>query len=278
MFVKATTHHGARESAFSLPAGADRRMARIQRAACVAAYGAMARAGVTTVDGIFSATALGCLEDTERFLVEIGANSGSLLPPLPFMRSTHNTMAGQLALLLKAQGPNITFSQGLFGLHAALLQARLHLLDRPDDTVLVFAADEQTPLLDRIAHQLGGAAPPAESAEAMIISNNSANCLARIERIVLGAPAPGTSWWDDMRGSLPGGADHVIVLQDVEGTDHVCDTLELSTLPVDGPIGTRTVRSLVWVIGRMHEGTLTGSVLLVDRGWDQQGGILVSPC
>lgn len=280
MIVRATSRSGITDGAitFNMPAGADRRMAHIQRAACAAAYGAMSKAGITRVDGIFSATTLGCLEDTERFLAEMGAQQGSLLSPLPFMRSTHNTMAGQLALLLKAQGPNLTFSQELFGLHAALIHARLHLREHPGDAVLAFAADEHTPLLSWIAGQLGSEAIPGEDAEAFVLRANGGAGIARIERILLGEAKAGAAWWTDLCGSIPGSIDHTIVVNDLPGGGGAPRTLDLDEAPMDGPMGTRTARVLAWVLGRMQEGAINGRVLLADRGTDQQGGILVAPC
>jgi hypothetical protein len=277
MFIKATSRTGHHEGTFELPAGADRRMARVQRMACAAAYQALGRAGVTTVDGIFSATALGCLEDTERFLIDMEANRGSLLSPLPFMRSTHNTMAGQLALLLKVHGPNLTFSQSLFGLHAALIQTRLHLLEDPKRTMLVFAAEEDTPLLSWVAQGLDPNVKLGEGAEALVLSGEAGTQdLARIEKVIVAAPSAGPDWWKDLHDAAS--ADHVFVVTDrIDGFEGSLRG-SLPTINNEGLSGARTPQVLAQIVDGMHTGSIKGRVLLADRTRDQQGAIVIAPC
>ena len=51
------------------------------------------------IDAVITATGLGCLADTEKFIESIVANNERLLNPTPFIQSTFNTVGGQLALL-----------------------------------------------------------------------------------------------------------------------------------------------------------------------------------
>ncbi|MBK8341151.1 MAG: beta-ketoacyl synthase chain length factor [Flavobacteriales bacterium] len=102
------------------------------------------------------------------------------------MRSTHNTVPGLLALALKAQGPNLTFSQGFIGFHAALLNAMMHVEEHPAHRVLVGASDEHLPLLDHLYAQLGGEARfgntvrPAEGTAFFVVSGEKAESTCRI--------------------------------------------------------------------------------------------------
>lgn len=189
-----------------LPKPMARRMIAPVRRAMACALAALAEAGVDRPDGIYYGTGLGCLADTQEFLLEIERNAGSLLAPTSFMRSTHNTVAGLLALALKAQGPNLTFSQGFVSFHAALLTAVMHLERRPDDRVLVGASDEHLPLLDHLFAQLGGparfgpAVRPAEGAAFLVLGGAEGPVLGRVvdvrtgpaDRVVADA---GTAVW-----------------------------------------------------------------------------------
>ena len=144
----------SRTAPVAIAPGTDRRWSRIMRMASHSAIDGMNRSGINALQGIYWATGLGCLEDTERFLTEIHTITGSALSPTPFMRSTHNTMAGQMAMVLGSRGPNITVSQHFFSFHLALLHAMLHSRESSSDTVLVGAADERTELLQNITDAL----------------------------------------------------------------------------------------------------------------------------
>lgn len=165
-----------------LPAQAVRRLSAIQHRAATLALAALYRAGVERPDAIIASTALGCLDDTERFLADMRDAKGALLSPLPFMRSTHNTMAGQLALMLGCHGPNITHSQGLNGFHAALAEAELMLHDHPKMKVLVLAIDERTDLLARVAATLDATTTVGHGGEAFVLAGDTEDvpCIARM--------------------------------------------------------------------------------------------------
>ena len=60
-------------------------------------------------EAIITATSLGCLADTEKFLSSMVNNEPSMLNPTPFIQSTFNTIGGQLALITGNKGANITY-------------------------------------------------------------------------------------------------------------------------------------------------------------------------
>lgn len=134
----------------------------MQRDASRMALAALHRAGIERPDAIIASTALGCLDDTERFLADMHDAAGALLSPLPFMRSTHNTVAGQLALMLRCDGPNITHAQGMHGFHASMVETMLMLHEHPEWRILLIAIDERTELLERVV----GALDPAVRVDA----------------------------------------------------------------------------------------------------------------
>lgn len=180
--------------------GAARRMPTQMRKSVCCALQALANAGVTKPDGIFMGTGLGQVDDTIGFLDEIEANAGGILSPTGFMRSTHNTVGGTIALLLTADGPNITYSHGLASLHWALLNATLQAEEQPVHNLLVGAADEHAPLLDALAQQVALGSNAALSAGASFITvsvTRDTHALGRITGLWPAMRSAGAQWWKD---------------------------------------------------------------------------------
>lgn len=120
-----------------------RRMSRILKFGIAAAMIAIDDAGKPELDAISTGTGFGCLEDSEIFLRNIVAENEGVVSPTPFIQSTHNTVSGQIALLLKCQKANNTFSHKGFSFESALLDARLNALDYPtQQNFLVGSSDE----------------------------------------------------------------------------------------------------------------------------------------
>lgn len=107
-------------------------------------------------DAILVGTAMGCFEDTDKFLRSIDENQERTLTPTSFIQSTHNTVAGQIALLTKNHCYNLTYVHQNLSFEFALLDACLLLKEEEAKTVLVGAVDELIPplveLFDRAGH------------------------------------------------------------------------------------------------------------------------------
>lgn len=121
-----------------------RRMKRNVRMGICCAQDALKNAGLESIDGIFVGSSLGIVQDTEIFLNQINSQDEQMLNPTAFIQSTHNTVAGQIALTLKCHSHNLTFSQLNASFEHSLLDAALHLGDEEASTVLVGAQDELT--------------------------------------------------------------------------------------------------------------------------------------
>ena len=122
-----------------------RRMSKIIK---MGVYTAIEAIGEETIEGIVHATGLGCLADTQRFLDVIQqAGKDSILSPTSFIQSTHNTIAGQIALIKQIQSYNMTHVQNGVSFEAALVDA-LCLVGETKGKILVGAADEHAPILD----------------------------------------------------------------------------------------------------------------------------------
>lgn len=107
-------------------------------------------------DAIIVGTAMGCFEDTDKFLRSIDENQERTLTPTSFIQSTHNTVAGQIALLIKCHAYNFTYVHQNLSFEYAVLDALLLLKENEAKQVLVGGVDELIPplveLFDRAGH------------------------------------------------------------------------------------------------------------------------------
>lgn len=101
-------------------------------------------AKVQIPDAIVTGTGMGCLEDTEKFLTAIYDSNERLLPPTPFIQSTHNTIGAQIALILQCTNYNMTFTQRGASFENALIDSISLINDPGFQNVLVGGFDEMT--------------------------------------------------------------------------------------------------------------------------------------
>ncbi|HNW74245.1 MAG TPA: beta-ketoacyl synthase N-terminal-like domain-containing protein [Bacteroidales bacterium] len=106
-------------------------------------------------EAIITGTGMGCMEDTEKFLATMIRNNEEFLTPTSFIQSTHNTVAGQIALLLKCHGYNFTYVHRGFSFENALLDAMVQLRSGSVSNVLAGGSDELTPAYFSITSRLG---------------------------------------------------------------------------------------------------------------------------
>lgn len=121
-----------------------RRMSHVIKMGMAAATQALRRAGLKKPEAIVTGTAYGCLDDTGIFLKKQVVQKETMLTPTAFIQSTHNTVGGQLGLLLQCNGYNNTFVHRGFSFEHALEDAMLLLAEGDAETVLVGAVDEIT--------------------------------------------------------------------------------------------------------------------------------------
>ncbi|MFR9495746.1 MAG: beta-ketoacyl synthase chain length factor [Rikenellaceae bacterium] len=113
------------------------------------------------VDAIVTATSLGAIADSEKFLSNIITSQERMLNPTPFIQSTFNTIGAQIALIRKMKCYNNTFVHRNNSFESALLESILRLECGSSSSVLVGIFDEVTPtveLLSRRLRLLGGRA------------------------------------------------------------------------------------------------------------------------
>lgn len=138
------------------------------------------------IDGIITATGLGCLENSEKFLKNVLENDEELLNPTPFIQSTFNTIGAQIGLLCKNHAYNMTFTNRGNSFESALLDAMLLLQEESYHHILVGAVDYNIPSQLKIMDRMGlwKKTVPTEGAFFFLISDIPLDhCLGRISRL-----------------------------------------------------------------------------------------------
>lgn len=127
-----------------------RRMSRILKRAIATAITAINNSGHSTMDAIITGTGSGCMENSERFLIDMSRFGENCLKPTLFMQSTHNTISSLMAIVLRCHGYNNTYSHKGISFESALLDAWLQINSGDIHTVLVGSHDEVTPMMSTI--------------------------------------------------------------------------------------------------------------------------------
>lgn len=127
-----------------IPPAMSRRMSKTVKMSSVASSYALKEAGIEKPDAIIVGTGMGCSQDSEKFLKNVIDNNEEFLTPTFFIQSTHNTVAGQIALGLQCHAYNFTYVNTSSSLEFSFLDAQLQINDGEAENVLAGAADEQT--------------------------------------------------------------------------------------------------------------------------------------
>lgn len=127
-----------------IPPAMIRRMSKTVKMSSVASHYALKEAGIEKPDAIIVGTGMGCSQDSEKFLKNVIDNHEEFLTPTFFIQSTHNTVAGQIALGLQCHAYNFTYVNTSSSLEFSLLDAQLQINDGEAENVLVGSTDEQT--------------------------------------------------------------------------------------------------------------------------------------
>jgi 3-oxoacyl-[acyl-carrier-protein] synthase II len=128
-------------SAF-IPAMDRRRMSDVLKMSIACSIDCLEQAGIAQPDAIIVGTSMGCCIHTKNFLDKIVTSNDGPLAPTSFIVSTHNTIAGQISLLLKNHGYNITHTQNSLSFEQGLIDGML-CLNEGYKNVLVGGADEE---------------------------------------------------------------------------------------------------------------------------------------
>lgn len=157
-----------------------RRMSKGLKMGIAAAKMCLEEQDVAQLSAISIGTAYGMLHDSEVFLSKMLSQNETMLNPTSFIQSTHNTVAGAIALSLGCNKHNMTFSHQGHSFESAVLDADLKLKEHPNQSVLLGAIDEQTETLkwllgDCTKEEIG------EGASFLLVSNAVDQSICKIK-------------------------------------------------------------------------------------------------
>lgn len=132
-----------------------RRMSRAMKIGIASALFCLKDAKIEMPDAIITGTGLGCVEDSDKFLVSLIENEEKMLNPTPFIQSTHNTISSQIALMLKCHGYNSTYAGRGACFETGMLDALMLISDKEASNVLVGAYDELISNQIKILYRFG---------------------------------------------------------------------------------------------------------------------------
>lgn len=132
-----------------LPAEA-RRMSKILKRTVCTSITALNHSSIREPQAIVTGTGMGCIENSEKFLVDLCTYGENCLKPTLFMQSTHNTISSLVAIILKCHGYNNTYSHKGISFESALLDAWIQMRGGMISNALVGSHDEVTPFMNLV--------------------------------------------------------------------------------------------------------------------------------
>jgi 3-oxoacyl-(acyl-carrier-protein) synthase len=156
------------------PAAFVRRLKRLPRLMLALAQTAHIASGRTTPpETIAVGTAWGPLAETSDFLRKLFESGDQFSSPMDFIGSVHNAPAGQIALLLGCQAPNLTCSAGQRSFSQALLCGSLQIAAGAG-SALVVAAEAFEPKLSPLFEPEVAASPSDGGAAFVLVADDGA--------------------------------------------------------------------------------------------------------
>ncbi len=132
-----------------------RRMGKLAKGAMLSSLKALKTAGIDKPDAIVTATRFGCLDNTERQLLQMKENGEEGTSPTLFMQSTHNTIGSAIAIKLGCHGYNITYSHGEQSFAWAMRDAEQMIRSGKCRSVLVGSHDEMPEVFGKMYEKSG---------------------------------------------------------------------------------------------------------------------------
>jgi 3-oxoacyl-(acyl-carrier-protein) synthase len=157
-----------------IPPGVLRRMGKAIRMGVGTALPLMDK--TKPVNGIIIGSANAGLDESIKFLIQIVDYEEGQLTPGNFVQSTGNVIAGQLGLITKNKGYNITHIHQGLAFENALIDTMMQLNTNPSNTYLLGGVDEIPPYHYNI-ETLNGAYKKEDVSNKVIYQSKSAGCL-----------------------------------------------------------------------------------------------------
>lgn len=139
-----------------------RRLSPLLKSALMTSLTALRDAGIETPDAIIVATSYGMFDNSEKFLLQMCREGEQGLSPTLFMQSTHNTVAGTLAMRTRCHGYNITYTNldKDVALEQCLNDVKILMQKGKVENALIGYHNEITPILHELLFRLNGQDEP----------------------------------------------------------------------------------------------------------------------
>ncbi len=137
------------------------------------------------VDAIVTATWLGCIGDSEKFLANLIRDDEKLLNPTPFIQSTFNTIGGQVAMIRNMKCYNNTFTHAAKSMESALLDAKLLLQNGDAKAVLLGLFDESSDTVKNIYKRLNIKEDAWEGAVFFVLTKEKYHCSQLLDSVFI---------------------------------------------------------------------------------------------
>ncbi len=121
-----------------------RRMSKIIKMGLTSALICLNDANIKKPNAIITATGLGSVQDTDRFLDNLIDNQENTLNPTPFIQSTHNAVAARIAIETGCHDYNMTYVHKNAAFEQAMLDALLKITSGLYTNVLLGGVEEMT--------------------------------------------------------------------------------------------------------------------------------------
>lgn len=152
-----------------VPAMEARRLSKLMKAATLTSLQALEDAGDCKPDAIVIGTRFGMLEQGEKILEHLASNGEEGVSPTLFMQSTHNTIAGSLAIRLGCHGYNLTISNGESTRDDVMAEARRLISEGKAKCVLAGVHDLLPDQFCRLYEKVGSLPEHKLYSEAMVM-------------------------------------------------------------------------------------------------------------
>lgn len=119
-----------------------RRMSRILKMGLGASTICLNNSPEIKIDAVIVGTGLACISDLEKFLLSILNENEQSLSPIPFINSSHNTVAAQIAMNKRITGYNTTYCHRGASFENTLLDTLMLINEGEAKNVLAGGIDE----------------------------------------------------------------------------------------------------------------------------------------
>jgi 3-oxoacyl-[acyl-carrier-protein] synthase-1 len=147
-----------------------RRMSRILKLGLGAAQICLNNGENVCPDAILVGTGLACVNELETFLQSVLDGNEQSLSPIPFINSSHNTVAAQISRMLKNQSYNNTYCHRGSSFESALIDAIMLINRQEAANVLLGGIDEISEHYLSILDRIGETAVAGEGAGFFVLS------------------------------------------------------------------------------------------------------------